>query len=138
MLWQPRDTTDIIYTQHADPDLHRYYDSYTLLNQIHWQPAMIIPTCCLIDQKLDTNLYLASDFNVSGLEDSFISGLYAENQIIKVQDNQDMNIINTTTHHSSRSILDPICNMQVHSKENLICGKSCQWQFKNNPEKYSS
>jgi len=44
---------------------------------------MIIPKDELVEQKIDKNIYLASDYNLSLLEDSFLTGLYAANQIIK-------------------------------------------------------
>lgn len=83
MIWEQSDGSDIIYSLNAKPDFDKYYQNYEVIKKVHWQPAMIVPTCCLMNQILDKNLYLASDYNASGLEDSFLSGLYAANQIIK-------------------------------------------------------
>lgn len=82
MIWKQKDGSDIIYTLNPHPDLKQFYDRFKVVDRIHWEPAMIIPKCCIIDQDLGENLYLASDYNVSGLEDSFLSGLYAANRII--------------------------------------------------------
>lgn len=142
MLWRQRDGTDIIYTQHAKPDFKRYYESHSILDKVHWQPAMVIPTCCVLDQEIDENLYMASDFNVSGLEDSFISGLYAANQIIKKSSRQK------TSHKEpqrknfllpQKKVRDPVCRMLVKARRNLavqrgkktyfFCGKSCKTEF---------
>jgi len=83
MLWRQGGGGDIVYSKHADPDFKQYYEIYHIVNRIHWHPGMIIPGHDLISQKLEDNLYLASDYNLSLLEDSFLTGLYAANQIIK-------------------------------------------------------
>lgn len=130
MIWQQKDGTDIAYTLNNEPDFDRYYLKHKIIKKTYWEPAMIVPTCCLIDQILDKNLYFASDLNVSGLEDAYLSGLYAANQIIN-------NISQT---------IDPVCNMKVHSKKPLkttyknktyyFCGSSCKWAFRNDPEEF--
>lgn len=82
MLWKQGESGDIVYSKHADPDFKQYYEIYHVVHRIHWHPGMIIPGKELIPQILEDNLYLASDYNLSLLEDSFLTGLYAANQII--------------------------------------------------------
>ncbi|MEA3430936.1 MAG: NAD(P)-binding protein [Nanoarchaeota archaeon] len=79
------DGTDKTYSKSAKPDFKKFYKSYKVIKKVHWKPATIIPKKELIEQKLDKNLYLASDYNISSLEDSFLTGLYAANQIIGVK-----------------------------------------------------
>ncbi|MBP6886364.1 MAG: FAD-dependent oxidoreductase [Candidatus Pacebacteria bacterium] len=82
MLWKQGDGGDIVYSKHADPDFKQYYEIHHVVHRIHWHPGMIIPGNDLVPQTLEDNLYLASDYNLSLLEDSFLTGLYAANQII--------------------------------------------------------
>lgn len=83
MLWKQKSGADIVYSKHPDPDFKQYYETYHVVHRVHWHPGIIIPGKEIIPQKLEDNLYLASDYNISGLEDSFLTGLYAANQIIK-------------------------------------------------------
>ena len=134
MLWRQRDNTDIIYTQNNKPDFKRYYSSYRILKKIYWEPAMIIPNCCIIDQQISDHLYIASDINVSGLEDSFLSGQYVANQIIK-----QANDVN-------KKVKDLVCKMAIDKisalsarhkdKDYYFCGKNCKRVFVANPNSY--
>ncbi|MBW3004037.1 FAD-dependent oxidoreductase [Candidatus Woesearchaeota archaeon] len=78
-----KDGTDKAYSKSANPDFKKFYKSFKVVGKVYWKPATIIPKKEFIKQKLDNNLYLASDYNISSLEDSFLTGLYAANQIIK-------------------------------------------------------
>lgn len=82
MIWELAGCADIIYSRHASPDFSQYYESYQIVRRLHWSPGMIIPDNKLIAQKLDDRLYLASDYNLSLMEDCFLTGVYAANQII--------------------------------------------------------
>lgn len=155
MLWRQRDGTDIIYTQSSNPDLKRYYDSYSLIRKIHWKPAMIIPICCILDQKIDENAYIASDFNVSGLEDAFLSGQYAANQII-MSSTRKKNVARNSSRQNKKNSLntkivhamtkDPVCDMDIQTNKALLikykgrnyffCGSSCRSLFEYNPEQF--
>jgi len=72
----------MIYSHQAEPDLSKYFDSYEVKKSIHWTPAISIPGGDFVPQKLGRNVYLASDYNISGLEDAYLTGLYAANEII--------------------------------------------------------
>ena len=73
---------DIVSASKEDPGFDKYYDSYEILNHIHWTPATIIPKE-ITNQNPEEGVYIASDYNFSAVEYSFVSGLYAANQIIK-------------------------------------------------------
>jgi len=83
MMWKQKSGADLIYSKNSKPNFKEYYERYHIIKKIHWQPGMIIPKHDLIDQNLEKNVYLASDYNLSLMEDSFLTGLYAANQIIK-------------------------------------------------------
>lgn len=82
LLWEQKCGGDLIYAKVDDLDLSRYYDDFTIIDKVFWKTGMHIPNKSIIGQKLDTGLYLASDYNFSLMEDAFITGLYAANQII--------------------------------------------------------
>ena len=82
MLWKQKNGADIVYSKHSQPDFNQYYESFKVVKVIHWDPGMIIPKDSFVKQKLEKNVYLASDYNLSLMEDSFLTGLYAANQII--------------------------------------------------------
>ena len=48
-----------------------------------WDPAGTINGHKLIECNRGNNMYLIGDYNIAGLEESFITGLYSANQIIK-------------------------------------------------------
>jgi|APSaa5957512622_1039677.scaffolds.fasta_scaffold00262_28 hypothetical protein len=83
MIWKQKSGADLIYSKNSRPNFKEYYERYHVIKKVHWQPGMIIPKHDLIDQNLEKNVYLASDYNLSLMEDSFLTGLYAANQIIK-------------------------------------------------------
>lgn len=82
MLWTQKSGADIIYSRNPEPDFNQYYEEYRVIKRIHWDPGMIIPKDELIEQKLEEHVYLASDYNLSLLEDCFLTGVFAANQII--------------------------------------------------------
>ncbi len=86
ILWHNPNGADLVYTKNPNPDFREYYEKYHIVKKIHWNPAIIIPDNKFVPQELEKNVYLASDYNISGLEDSFITGLYAANQILKNND----------------------------------------------------
>ena len=83
LLWEQKHGGDLIYAKTADLNLSKYYDNFTILDKVFWKTGMHLSSTSIIGQKLDTGLYLASDYNFSLMEDAFITGLYAANQIIK-------------------------------------------------------
>jgi glycine/D-amino acid oxidase-like deaminating enzyme len=64
------------------PDLRRYFTHSTVLEHHCWDPAFNISGDELVECELATNLYLIGDHNICGLEDAFITGVYAANRII--------------------------------------------------------
>jgi hypothetical protein len=82
ILWRQITGTDVIFSKVPQPDLDRYYSNYQILNSIYWETAVVLSGNKWCDQKLDKGLYLASDYNICGLEDAYITGVYAANQII--------------------------------------------------------
>ena len=82
MLWAQKNGADIIYSEYAEPDFYQYYENWRVVKRIHWDPGMVIPKDSFIKQRLEKNVYLASDYNLSLMEDSFLTGLYAANHII--------------------------------------------------------
>lgn len=82
MIWRQKNGEEIIYSRKAKPNFKKYFKKCRIKKRIFWQPAMIVPNGGFVKQKLEKNLYLASDYNISGLEEGFLSGVYAANQII--------------------------------------------------------
>jgi len=74
--------TYLFYCDHPKPKLNKYFKKHKIIAKKHWNPAFNIKGNVLLDCKQNTNLYLIGDHNICGMEDSFITGIYAANKII--------------------------------------------------------
>lgn len=83
VIARQRNGTYLFYSKQAQPKFEKYFTSYKIIQKRYWNPAFNLNGKVLLEQKQGKNLYLASDHNVCGLEDSYITGIYAANQIIK-------------------------------------------------------
>jgi len=77
------DSTFLVYSKNNSPDFEKYFEKYSIIHHHYWNPAFNLIGHTLLDSKQDENLYLIGDNNVCGMEEAFITGLYAANQIIK-------------------------------------------------------
>ncbi|MEE9525145.1 MAG: FAD/NAD(P)-binding protein [Candidatus Woesearchaeota archaeon] len=82
ILWKQITGTDVIFSKILDPHLGKYYEKYKVIKKVYWDTAITLSGKKWFDQVLDDGLYLASEYNICGLEDCFIAGVYAANQII--------------------------------------------------------
>jgi hypothetical protein len=75
--------TYLVYYKNYKPDVTLFFKEPTIIAHKYWNPAGTINGHTLIESIRENNMYLIGDFNVCGLEESFITGLYAANQILK-------------------------------------------------------
>ncbi|MFQ5621211.1 MAG: FAD-dependent oxidoreductase [Candidatus Nanoarchaeia archaeon] len=77
------DGTYLVYSKSKEVNLRQYFARHKILSEVYWSPAFVYPSSFILDQNPKPNLYVAGDPNVGGMEDAYITGLYAANQIIK-------------------------------------------------------
>jgi hypothetical protein len=80
-----KDGSFLVYSK-KKANLSRYFKQYKILFQKYWSPAFTVPGPILLDCEQGGNLYMIGDYNICGLEDSFITGIYAANCIIKKEE----------------------------------------------------
>ena len=78
-----KDGTYLFYYKENQPDLNNYFEKPRIIDHHFWNPAGTINGHVLIESKRSENLYLIGDYNIAGLEESYITGLYAANEILK-------------------------------------------------------
>jgi hypothetical protein len=78
-----KDGTFLLYYKNNQPDLNHYFNKPEIIAYKYWNPAGTINGNNLIECKRPNNMYLIGDYNIAGLEESFITGIYAANQIIE-------------------------------------------------------
>ncbi len=66
----------------SHPDFDRYFASWRIVAHRHWDPAFHIVGNDLLECEQGPGLYLVGDHNIVGLEDAYLTGAYAANQII--------------------------------------------------------
>jgi hypothetical protein len=64
------------------PDFERFFREHRVVELHHWNPAFNLEGDALLECERGESLYLIGDGNVCGLEDSFITGLYAADRIL--------------------------------------------------------
>jgi glycine/D-amino acid oxidase-like deaminating enzyme len=76
------DGIDVVYSAHVGPDFGRYYEDHRVLEHHFWQPAIQLSRADWRPLQPRPNLFTIGDYNVCGLEDSYVTGLFAANKII--------------------------------------------------------
>ena len=77
-----KDGTYLFYYQSKRPYLKDFFKDPEVIAHHYWNPAGTINGHNLIESNRGNNLYLIGDYNVAGLEEAYITGIYAANQII--------------------------------------------------------
>jgi len=75
----------LLYYKDEPPSLHDYFSNHEIIYEKQWNPAGTINGHYLIECNRGNNMYLIGDYNIAGLEESFMTGIYGANQIIKNQ-----------------------------------------------------
>lgn len=76
------DGTTIVYARDPKPKLEDFFDEPEIIFRKYWRPAFAIQGDTLTENDRGDNLFLAGDYNTIGLEDSYITGIYAANRIL--------------------------------------------------------
>jgi hypothetical protein len=77
-----KDGTYLLYYQGERPSLDEFFKDPKIIAHHYWNPVGTINGHNLIESNRGNNLYLIGDYNVAGLEDAYITGIYAANQIL--------------------------------------------------------
>ncbi|PIW36590.1 MAG: hypothetical protein COW24_04495 [Candidatus Kerfeldbacteria bacterium CG15_BIG_FIL_POST_REV_8_21_14_020_45_12] len=76
------DGSHLFYSTSSNPELDEFFIDPQVIAHRFWDPAFLIGGHQLISMKQNNQLWLAGDYNAIGLENSYISGISAANQII--------------------------------------------------------
>lgn len=79
------DGTFLFYYKNEQPPLEHFFTNPQVIAHHFWNPAGRINGHVLIESNRGNNMYLIGDYNIAGLEEAFITGIYAAYQIIQSQ-----------------------------------------------------
>jgi hypothetical protein len=85
-----QDGTSLVYYKDAQPRLEDFFQKPEVIASHFWDPAGRINGHVLIESKKNNHLYLIGDYNVAGLEETFITGKYAAHEIIASEKRVDI------------------------------------------------
>lgn len=80
MVHEPNGTV-LFYSRSLVPDLQKYFVDFEVLAERLWDPAFFIGTE-MLEADRGNGLLLIGDHSICSLEDAFITGLFAANQIL--------------------------------------------------------
>ncbi len=72
--------TFLFYSRNAHSDVSRYFQSWEVIAKRHWDPAFHMGGHLLRMDRGD-GLYVIGDHNLCGMEDSYVTGMFAANRI---------------------------------------------------------
>lgn len=78
-----KDGTFLVYYKKDTPDLNQFFNNSSIIASKQWDPAGFINGHTLIESNRGNNMYLIGDYNIAGLEEAYITGLYCANQIVQ-------------------------------------------------------
>ena len=82
LVWRQQSGIDLVFCTSEDPDLTGVFRRADVSGRVTWKTAVVVSGDDWADLRLEAGLYLVGDYNLCGLEDSFITGLCAANQIL--------------------------------------------------------
>jgi putative NAD(P)-binding protein len=77
------DGTFLLYYKNEQPPLDSFFTKHQVMAHHLWNPAGRINGHFLIECDRGNNMYLIGDYNIAGLEEAFITGIFAANQIVQ-------------------------------------------------------
>jgi len=77
------DGSFLIYSDHDQLDLSKYFEAHKVIHEQDWEPALAISSHELVDSRQGENLWIAGAINIEGMEDCALSGIYAASQVLK-------------------------------------------------------
>jgi len=77
------DGTYLFYYKNKRPDLKDFFINPQVIAHKFWDPAGTINGHELIDSNRGNGMYLVGDYNIAGLEEAYITGIYSANQIVQ-------------------------------------------------------
>lgn len=78
-----QDGTYLFYYRDKCPSFKKYFVEPQVIARHFWNPAGTINGHTLIESNRGNNMYLIGDYNVAGLEESYITGIYSAHQIVQ-------------------------------------------------------
>lgn len=83
VLWPQQSGIEILFAHSEQPDLSSYYDSIQSVERVWWKTAIVLSGARWRSLAPRPNLFTIGDYNICGLEDSYLTGLFAARQIIR-------------------------------------------------------
>jgi hypothetical protein len=80
-----QDGTSLVYYKDTQPRLEQYFQKPEVIASHFWDPAGRINGHVLIESRRKNHLYLIGDYNIAGLEETFITGKYAAYEILRTK-----------------------------------------------------
>jgi len=81
-IWDQGYGWDQVYALCPQPTLSEIYETHTILQAVTWKTAIVLSDAQWAPLELEPGIYLAGDYNVCGLEDSYLTGLCAAHHIL--------------------------------------------------------
>ena len=72
----------LLCSHEEQPRFDDYLISWEVIEHRFWNPAFNLVGDTLLECEQSPNLYVVGDHNICGLEDAYLTGLYAANQIV--------------------------------------------------------
>ncbi|MEZ6095215.1 MAG: hypothetical protein R3C03_13460 [Pirellulaceae bacterium] len=83
---------DVLFTDSESVDISRYYQEFRVIEAVRWNPAIIMAKNQWRPLQPLPNVYAVGDRNMCGLEDSFLTGIHAANQIVQPRERFDVSL----------------------------------------------
>lgn len=77
----PGTNVDVLYARALSPDLRKYYEHYRIVGRVAWKTAVLLSGSRWRPLEPRPGLFTIGDHNLCGLEDSFLTGVFAANRI---------------------------------------------------------
>ena len=82
LIWKQKNGSDLIFSLDPNPELSLFYTRYKTISEVTWKTAVVLSNDQWCPTVLEQNIFLAGDYNICGMEDSYISGVCAANQVL--------------------------------------------------------